>query len=264
MNGSLEPAPGACPELDPSLQREVLFHSLIVSLTRYVPLPFLDDAIRQVALKRMYAKIAEANQRELTRDELKTLAEDRTGCCQGCLLSVLLWPFRKILARILFLWDIKKTIDLASVTYVQGYLLHVAFQEHLWSEARMVRDAIDAAAFQVGTSPIEHAFQEAMAGAQRTLKSAGHLLARLVRRRPEEDSESNATQVLDAADLEERKALGPLLERLAQALRVVPASYFQDLCLAFRRISRDSVSGVTEPPSQAAYPEDHGGGGNAQ
>ncbi|MEW6284300.1 MAG: hypothetical protein AB1758_37140 [Candidatus Eremiobacterota bacterium] len=225
--------------LDPRVEREVLFHSLIIALTRYVPLPFLDDAIRQAAHQRMYAIIGRHHGRELSREDLKVLTEDRGGCCSGCLLSVLLFPFRKVLARLLVLWDLKKTIDLASRSYIQGYLLNTTFDEELWHEAATVRDAIDATCALVGTSPVEHVFHGVLDGASRTLRGAGELLRRLVRREGPEPREEAVTRVLDEAEAEEKQQLSSLLDRLVQALRLVPESYFEQLRISLARAVKE-------------------------
>lgn len=217
-----------------------------MALTRYVPLPFLDDALRQAAAERMVRRLAGAYQRELTDAEVKALTEDRSGCCAGCVVSLLTWPFRKVLARLLLVWDLNRTLDKASSYFVAGYLLHSVFARGLYNgQAGRVRDAIEEVALQVGTSPVKLVFDSVLGKAGKKLKEAGQVLVRKLKRRPppEEDEARIAAEVLDEVESEERRALNPTLDRLREGLSTIPANYYasleQALAQALRRQSEE-------------------------
>lgn len=236
--------------MPPELERDVLFHAILMALTRYVPLPFLDDALRQAAHERMVRRLGTAYQRELSKEELKVLTEDRTGCCSGCLLSLLLWPFKKVLARMLVVWDINRTVDAASRYFVSGYLLQVAFSEGLYhGNAVRLRDAQEAAAARVSTSPVGRVFQSVLGGAGQKLRQAGHELARRLRKQappaPEQEAEA-AREVIEAVEEEEQKALAPVIERLREGLKAIPGSYYDELKAAFREALREQSEEVSK------------------
>jgi hypothetical protein len=223
--------------LPPELERDVLLHAILMALTRYVPLPFLDDALRQAAAERMVRRLAAAYQRELSDAELKDLTEDRSGCFGGCLWSLLTFPFKKILARALVLWDLNRTLEKASQYFVLGYLVHEVFALGLYNgQARRVRDAVEEAAAKVGTSPVKLVFRSVLGGAGKKLREAGMLLARKLRRDPPapEQERAVATQVLDEVEAEERKTLNPTLDRILEGLQGIPASYYEQLREALR------------------------------
>lgn len=217
-----------------------------MALTRYVPLPFLDDALRQAAAERMVRRLASAYERELSDGEVKELTEDRAGCCLGCLFSLLSWPFRKILARLLLVWDLNRTLDKASSYFVSGYLLHYVFSQGLYNgQSRRVRDAIEEVALQVGTSPVKMVFDSVLGKAGKKLREAGQVLVRKLKREPPaaEDEAKLATEVLDEVESEERKALNPTLDRLREGLSGIPANYYASLEKAMREtLQRQSES----------------------
>lgn len=213
-----------------------------MALTRYVPLPFLDDALRQAAAERMVRRLAQAYQRELSEEELKELTEDRSGCLSGCLWSLFTFPFRKILARALVLWDLNRTLERASQYFVLGFLMHEVFAQGLYNgQPRRVRDAVEEAAATVGTSPVKLVFRSVLGGAGKKLREAGRLLARKLLRREApkpQDERAVATQVLDEVEAEEQKELGSTLDRLRDGLKGVPASYYQQLRSALEEALR--------------------------
>lgn len=220
----------------------MLFHALFMALTRYVPLPFLDDALRQAAAERMVRRLAAASQKELSDEEVRELTEDRSGCCLGCLFSLLTFPFRKVLARMLLVWDLNQTLEKASGWFVYGYLLHLVFARGLYSgNAARVRSAAESAALKVGTSPVQLVFKSVLGGARARLREAGQLLARKLRREPPppEQEGALARELLDEVEAEERTALNPTLDRIREGLEAIPRSYYTSLETALREALRE-------------------------
>ena len=232
--------------MPPELERDVLFHALLMALTRYVPLPFLDDALRRAAAERMVKRLALAHGKTLSEEEIRFLTEDRTGCCSGCLFALLTWPFRKVLARALVLWDLNRTLELASANFVSFFLLHLVFARGWYNgQASRVRDAIDATAATVGTSPVQMVFKSILGGAGKKLREAGKVLARKLRREPApEEERAEAERVLDEVEAEERQQLGGVLDRLREGLQGVPRSYYESLEKALEKSLREQSDEV--------------------
>ncbi len=81
---------------------------LLASAARFVPVPFLDDLLRQKALQLMVSRTLAAHGRAYSSGSVGPLYGDEDGCLQGCLMFLLLlplklivYPFRKIFGWIM-------------------------------------------------------------------------------------------------------------------------------------------------------------------
>ena len=211
---------------DPKAQRDVVVHVVLVTLTRFIPLPLVDDHARQALLRRMTRGIATSHQRELSDAQQHSLTDDPpSGCCSGCLFQIFTWPFRKILPKITVVFEVKKLADLASLTYVQAFLLDSVYQKELWTDAESVRRAIDAVTLKVGTSPVEHAFRLSLEGVYKLLDSTRKTIFQRIRKLlpGEKDQEGKVTQLLEEAK-DSR-----LTDALLQGAQSIPREYLEQL-----------------------------------
>ena len=94
--------------MNDSVLRMRLVCGLLASAARFVPVPFLDDFLREKAQHVLVAHTLEAHGRTYRSKEVAPLYGDLTGCLQGCLLGALTgifklitYPFRKILVWIM-------------------------------------------------------------------------------------------------------------------------------------------------------------------
>jgi hypothetical protein len=131
-------------------------YALLIALTALIPVPLLDRGIENYLRRRMVRAIARRHELELSEADVATLAHVPTGGCFGCLWSVVLWPVRKILKTVLFVWQIKTIADAASEMVHRALMMEEALESG-WipGDAQGVRKAMDRALFSVDTRLVE-------------------------------------------------------------------------------------------------------------
>jgi len=85
------------------LQHQWLIAGIISSAARFVPIPFIDDAIRSQCRRFVVSRTLAASEASLLASELQPLYGGSTGCVEGCFglvakapLQLLLFPIRKV------------------------------------------------------------------------------------------------------------------------------------------------------------------------
>lgn len=216
-------------DINPKSQRDLVQYSLLVALTRFIPLPLVDDAVRLSLLRKLARAVGSEHGRSLSDDEVRKLTDDPpSGCLGGCLPKIFMWPVKKVLPKVLVVVEMKKLSDLATLTYVQGFLLDQMFEENVWPGAERARQAIDAATQQAGTSPVEVAFSAVFESAGKSVRAVGNDLSKRVREVVHGPDEENLQRAVDATT--EVGVEDPsLLDALQGAVNRVPRAYFDNL-----------------------------------
>jgi len=131
-------------------------YALLIALTALIPVPLLDRGIENYLRRRMVRAIADRHELELSEEDVATLAHVPSGGCFGCVWSLVLWPFRKILKTILIVWQVKSIADAASEIVHRGLMLEEALESG-WipGDAQVVRKAMDTALASVDTRLVE-------------------------------------------------------------------------------------------------------------
>src|ERR1051325_3817119 len=81
-------------------QRGLVTHAVLVGLTPLIPVPLLDDLVKNYFRRRMVRGLAAASGRSLSEEELKALASEKErGCLTGCLIAVLVYPLKAVFRR---------------------------------------------------------------------------------------------------------------------------------------------------------------------
>ena len=119
----------------PSL-RSLIGHAVLTALCPLIPIPFLDDWIRDVIRRRMVRGLLVESNAHLSDGNIDILACGHnpittTGCVSGCLRKAVKIPFnflfkllfKKILRKIVFVLAIKDSVDTFSATFHEGFLL---------------------------------------------------------------------------------------------------------------------------------------------
>lgn len=109
----------AAPSIDASVLRARAVLALLFVLARYVPLPILDDLVRERIARVVVAKAAAARSVTLDPKEIAALGASSEGCV-GCLLALiwvpirlLLYPFRALLGLVLGVrWASKDLVEI--------------------------------------------------------------------------------------------------------------------------------------------------------
>jgi hypothetical protein len=107
----------------------ILIYALLVGLTPLIPIPFLDDWVKGIFLRRMVRQVTSARGQTLGDAEVEALLQEDfwSGCVEGCLYSVL-YLLREIFSKIFFWIEWQRAVNLVSVTYYTGFLLDAALQ----------------------------------------------------------------------------------------------------------------------------------------
>jgi hypothetical protein len=105
----------------------VMYHSLLIGVALFVPIPFLDDKLATFLWKHMVSDLAKSHNRNLTREQLLALSyPSQFALSDGCMFLLRRF-FRELLQEILFFLEWRKAINLATDAYYSGYLLNELF-----------------------------------------------------------------------------------------------------------------------------------------
>jgi len=218
-------------------QRSLVTHAVLAGLTPLIPVPVVDDLAKNYFRKRLVRRLAAANGRGLSIEELAALTREREGgCVRGCLVAAVVYPLKAVFRKIFYFLEWKRAVDLASRTYHFGYLVNYAMQRRddgtSIIDARRASDVSEAIAAVCRESPIkpvEGAIGVTFRGSRRVLRAAASLLASALRRlagraRPEEVAEA-----IEQIEPEEERELEPVVTRLQRAIAAVPEDHFRHL-----------------------------------
>jgi hypothetical protein len=135
-------------------------YALLIALTVLIPIPLLDRGLEKYLRRRMVRHIAKRHDAELTPEALAIVADPPGGGCMGCLWSIVLWPFKKILKTMMVVFQVKTIADMASEVLHRGLMLEEAFESGwLPREPEKVRLAMDQALEKIDTRLVERALR---------------------------------------------------------------------------------------------------------
>ena len=120
----------------------VMYHSLLIGASLFVPIPILDDKIASFLWKRMISELAKSHNKSLTTNQLLVLSyQSRFALSDGC---VFLGRriFREIFQEILFFLEWRKAIKVATEAYYSGFMLNELFAHEAFDPAKAGQYAI--------------------------------------------------------------------------------------------------------------------------
>ncbi|MBN1453311.1 MAG: hypothetical protein JW963_20015 [Anaerolineales bacterium] len=113
----------------PSKELLFLYHATLIGASPLIPIPFLDELIAAYLRRRMVAEIAKIHHLELSKKEIRQLANQHdTGCLNSCS-TIIILPLKEIFREIFFWLEWRRGIDLATKAYYFGYLLDLTFEQ---------------------------------------------------------------------------------------------------------------------------------------
>ncbi len=166
MSGAIVPATDAAGPV--GARHLVIVCALLTAAARFIPVPLLDDIVRERIHQVLVSRLLKAQGRELSSSRLAPLWQDGSACTTGCLallwklpLKLILFPIRKLIAIFTaltgFSKDVTQTVFLGrSVerTLARGAFADGTAPELLQAEARRMRGAFDLAMAQTDTSVV--------------------------------------------------------------------------------------------------------------
>ena len=216
-------------------QRSLLMHSVLTGLTPLIPVPLLDDLVKSYFRKRLVRSLAASAGRPLTDEELNALAaEPAGGCLGGCVMSVLVYPLKKLFRKIFYFLEWKRAVDLTSRTYHFGYLVGHALRRRGEAPslldthgARAINEAIEAVCREAPIKPLESAVGGTFRKSKDVLRGAAALLSGSLRRQPPRPE--RVAEAIESIEPEEARKLDPVVARLQRSIASVPDEHFRTL-----------------------------------
>jgi hypothetical protein len=194
---------------------------VLAGLCPLIPVPFLDDRALAAVKRRMTAELARARGVPLTPLQVDYLAgtwRAPRGCVERVARTALALTVKlaaKLFRKVVIVLAVKEAVDEASRAFHEGYLLHLLFDPEQPATRALAGDhdawrarwAIERAVAEVDPRPVNQALKRAFRGSRRLLRRGSRVLERATR------AGAGA-----AAEAEEERLLGGLLDRLAGEL----------------------------------------------
>ncbi len=131
-------------------------YALLIALTTLIPVPLLDRGVENFLRRRLVRAVAARHGVALEETAVATLGNAPSGGCAGCVWSVVMFPFRKILRTVLLVFAVKAIADIAMEVAARAFLLEEALElGFLPGDADRVRVAMDRSLAAVDTRPLE-------------------------------------------------------------------------------------------------------------
>ena len=157
-------------------------YALLIALTVLIPVPLLDRGLEKYLRRRMVRHIATRHDAKQTPEALAIVADPPGGGCMGCLWSIVLWPFKKILKTLMVVFQVKTIADMASEVLHRGLMLEEAFEsDWLPEQPEKVRLAMDRALEKIDTRPVERALRGTFQDHRHELNLTIHHATKLAR-----------------------------------------------------------------------------------
>ncbi len=109
--------------------RTIASHCAVAGLCPLIPIPFVDDLIVERIHRSMNASLCEQHDIKLLPLSSKLLAESESDLLNGALKSLLMWPLKKLLRKMLIVLALKNCVDVATEVFHEGWLLARALEE---------------------------------------------------------------------------------------------------------------------------------------
>jgi hypothetical protein len=221
----------------------VMYHSLLIGASLFVPIPILDERLAAFLWKHMVSDLAKNHKRNLTNDQLLALSyQYRFALSEGCLFVVRRF-FRELFQELLFFLEWRKAIDLATDAYYSGYLLNelFAYEEFDPAKAGQYGIALQKAKQGINTKLVKGVFKSTFRSGKGVLASIAKWLSSItvgyvkdswVRKRKK--GEDNATEQEFENFFEMHRSrfqelLKDLITHLQTGIGGLPKEHFDDL-----------------------------------
>lgn len=243
--------------ISPRAKRIVAAHAALAGLCPLIPVPFLDDlAIRRI-VQRMDRTLYAAHGLKLPRSGAKILHATPSRWWRGALVSIVMFPVKKVVRKVVYVLAIKDCADVASAVFHDGWLIaHVLEDRPPRAEdpayLRRVRKAMLKTYEAVDPAPLRRALVGCFLGARVGVRHGMQALRRVFR--------GEATPAAETGPAGATPAAGGVQDRLGAEVSAAAASewrYMDALERTFRRhlglsTDRREVAGAAGGSSRGA------------
>ncbi|MFA5503897.1 MAG: hypothetical protein WC314_21420 [Vulcanimicrobiota bacterium] len=211
---------------------------VMIGASALIPVPFLDDVAKEYLEKRLFRDIAAKEGLVLSKEEQKHLTQEKNGgcCALGCLGSALIYPLKKLLRKILYFLEIKRSVDQATTALAQAWLFELTLRRKLWvpggeiESCHKVRRAIREACTSHGVKPLELAVKQAFSGAKGTMLDLAGRFSRETA-----SNEDTIAQTVDQLESEQEENLKGITRKLSESLNDISESYLVRFGVTFEK-----------------------------
>ena len=211
----------------------IVRHSLLAGFCPLIPLPFIDDYVIGKLHERMSRELFEDHGMTLSHTGAKILRDTPSSLLRSALMSMMLFPIKKLLKKIVFVLAIKGCVDVAAAIFHDGWMLaralegaHEVDREALarndHDELRRLRMAILATHDQVDTRPLQNIFRGIFRGGISQIDEAVSTLTSYFRSKRDPDS-------VDVSEAVREGGLGGMVEEIEGAVATEDHSYWEKL-----------------------------------
>ena len=187
------------PGEDVPWRQTLILYSTLAGLCKLIPIPFIDDITQGYVVRRMMRLLLEQHGIEADSTALERLTRERQGCPLGCLYTLVLYPIKKIIRKVLFFLAFKDFLDESSKWFHRGYLVQYAAQTNMLEQRTLAREvrlwpvslAIEETCAATDTRRFTSLLKRAFSGSRLSLRIAAKKLRQIVgAERKREDAEA--------------------------------------------------------------------------
>ena len=218
-------------KLEVKNQTLIASHAVLAGMTRFIPVPFVDDLVQSYVLRRLIRRLAESYGVSLGEADAETLGSEPGSGCGGCLLSAVFYPLKWIIRKVFIFLEMKRSADLLSRVYHRGMMVEYAMQQKWIGEdsgrsAADVRKAIDEVLREAPIRPVEEAAKLTYRQLTGPFKMAVRLFRSATRRLTKNSTPEEVETVLETLPEAERKQLDGIVASLVGRINAIPSEHF--------------------------------------
>lgn len=216
----------ASSKLQPNAQTQIILYSLFAALTRFIPLPIVDDMAASSVQQLMLEKIARAYGENLNGDQLGILSS-KTGdfYAKKAALSSAMGLIKRIAIKTTIIFEAKDAADTFSSDYHIGYLLDYAYKQGWMKQYTPfeIRRAIDTVCDHADTSAVNHVMLKVLKESASILGVLKDYMTKLLAGRTQ--GQEDQRKIPEAIPSEAMD----LVQKIQMALDLMPPGYFVQL-----------------------------------
>ncbi len=146
-------------------------YSALAGLCPLIPIPFVDDFIIVRIHRRLCWVLFDKHGLHLSENGAKTMTRSPSNVVGGFVKTLLLWPIKKLITKMVYVLAVKSCADVAATMFNEGWLLARALEQGYtstellqrgdWETLKRLRAAIISARQAVDPSPTQAAMRSA-------------------------------------------------------------------------------------------------------
>ena len=222
----------------------VMYHSLLIGVALFVPIPFLDDRLATFLWKHMVSDLAQSHNRNLTREQLLALSyQSRFALSDGCMF-VSRRIFREIFQEILFFLEWRKAIKVATEAYYSGFMLNELFAHEAFDPAKagQYATAIQKVRQEINTKLVQNVFKGTFRSGKGVLASVAKWLSSITvgyvkdswarrknKKNPDRETEKQMENFFEMHKSRFQELLKDLIASLQTGIGNLPNEHFDEI-----------------------------------